>query len=78
MSLVPKQRKNMNMKKNNNQVSVGQIGYLTNQVNRLTKLMTQLSENYSPTRQVWVKKSDLPNLVADHSNFKGKNTYIPR
>ncbi|XP_022883529.1 uncharacterized protein LOC111400347 [Olea europaea var. sylvestris] len=70
-------RKDLSLKKNKNQVSVGQIGFLTDQVNHLTQLMTQLSGNNPPSRQAWVKKSNLSNLVRDRGASKGKITYIP-
>ncbi|XP_022859119.1 uncharacterized protein LOC111379909 [Olea europaea var. sylvestris] len=70
-------RKDLSLKKNKNQVSVGQIGFLTDQMNRLTQLVTQLSGNNSRSKQVWVKKSDLSNLVRDRGTLKGKSTYIP-
>ncbi|XP_022899398.1 uncharacterized protein LOC111412707 [Olea europaea var. sylvestris] len=69
--------KNLSLKKNKNQVSVGQIGFLANQVNRLTQLVTQLSGNNLRSRQVWVKKIDLPNLVRGRGALKGKSIYIP-
>ncbi|XP_022876968.1 uncharacterized protein LOC111395201 [Olea europaea var. sylvestris] len=70
-------RKCLNLKNDKNQVYVGQIGFLIDQVNRLTQLVTQLSENNSRSRQVWVKKSNFLNLVIDRGAFKGKNTYTP-
>ncbi|XP_022876707.1 uncharacterized protein LOC111394889 [Olea europaea var. sylvestris] len=70
-------RKDLSLKKNKNQVFVSQIGFLTDQVNRLTQLVTQLSGNNPRSRQVWVKKSNLPNLVRDRGALKGKNTCIP-
>ncbi|XP_022846252.1 uncharacterized protein LOC111368991 [Olea europaea var. sylvestris] len=70
-------RKVLSLKKNKNQVSVDQIGFLTDQVNHLPQLVTQLSGNNSRSRQVWVKKSDLSNLVRDRVALKGKSAYIP-
>ncbi|XP_022876877.1 uncharacterized protein LOC111395093 [Olea europaea var. sylvestris] len=70
-------RKDLSLKRNKYQVSIGQIGFLANQVNRLTQLVTQLSGNNPRSEQVWMKKSDLPNLVRDCRALKGKSIYIP-
>ncbi|XP_022897765.1 uncharacterized protein LOC111411473 [Olea europaea var. sylvestris] len=70
-------RKDLSIKMNKNQLSVGQIGFLADQVNRLTQLVTQLFGNNPRSRQVWVKKSDLPNLVRDRGALKRKSIYIP-
>ncbi|XP_022873537.1 uncharacterized protein LOC111392418 [Olea europaea var. sylvestris] len=69
-------RKDLSLKRNKNHVSVCQIGFLADQVNRLTQLMTQLFGNNPRSRQIWVKKNDLPNLVRDRGALKGKSIYI--
>lgn len=69
--------RHMSFNRNRNHEYVGQIEFLTTQVSQLTKLVTQLSRNRYPTRQVWLKKGDLNNFDIDHGALKGKNVPIP-